>query len=131
MIDVGRQLLEVCVVRLRFRSYHDIIRKCRWKEPQSNQLSYAPLEPVARHGAVSVARHDQSHARARNRYARSRRMRERGSDDPDIEMSGPNALPLSRDALQLRTPRDPCMPRKAERRFGRSRLRRTCPESGR
>jgi hypothetical protein len=41
-------------------------------------------------------------------------MRERGSDDPDIEMSSSNALPLSRDALQLRTSRDPCTPRKAE-----------------
>jgi len=44
-------------------------------------------------------------------------MCERGSDDPDIEVSGPDTLPLSRDALQLRTPRDSCLPRKAERRL--------------
>jgi len=41
-------------------------------------------------------------------------MRERGSDDPDIEMTGPNTLPLSRDALQVRASRDACMARKAE-----------------
>ena len=41
-------------------------------------------------------------------------MSEGNGDDPDIEMSSSNALPLSRDVLQLRTPRDPCMSRKAE-----------------
>ena len=50
---------------------------------------------------------------------------ERGSSSPDLEMRGPDALPLSHDALQLGTPRDTGLSRKAERRLGRLTLLRT------
>jgi hypothetical protein len=41
-------------------------------------------------------------------------MRERGSHHPDVELTGPDTLPLARDALQVRASRDACMARKAE-----------------
>ena len=45
---------------------------------------------------------------------RPHRTRERGSGSPDLEVRGPDALPLSRDALQLRTSRNARLPRKPE-----------------
>jgi len=50
---------------------------------------------------------DQSDARSL-----SRRKRERGSNDPDLEQTGPDTLPLLRDTLKLRASRDPCTSRK-------------------
>lgn len=119
-------MLKVRVVGLRPCTHYYIIRQTARKESQPSQLAQPPLELVARNGGVSVARHDQADARSC-----AGRMRERGSDDPDVEVSGPNALPLSRNALQLGAPRDSCLLRKAERRLGRPRLPRTCPECGR
>jgi hypothetical protein len=124
-LDVGTQVLELGVVRFRPDTDHDVDRKMGWQKLQARQLAQSALELIAGDGRVSIPRHDQPHS-----HLRDHRMRERGSDDPDIEMSSSNALPLSRDALQLSTPRDPCMTRKAERRLGRSRLPRTCPGSG-
>ena len=42
------------------------------------------------------------------------RMRERGSEGSDIEMHGPNSLPLSNDRLQVEAPRQPIATRKTE-----------------
>jgi hypothetical protein len=42
------------------------------------------------------------------------RTRERGSSSPDLDMFGPNALPLSRDALKLSAPRNSSVSRKTE-----------------
>jgi hypothetical protein len=97
------------VVRFRPDADHDVDRKLGWQELQARQLAQPALELIAGDGRVSIPWHDQPHA-----HLRDQRMRERGSDDPDIEMSSSNALTLSRDALQLRTPRDTCMARKAE-----------------
>ena len=46
-------------------------------------------------------------------------MRERGSRRPDLEMLGPDALPLSRDLLQFGTPRYACLSGETEQRFRR------------
>jgi hypothetical protein len=44
-----------------------------------------------------VSRHDDANARNA----------ERGSEDPDIEMYGPNSLPLSNDGLKILRARQP------------------------
>jgi hypothetical protein len=41
-------------------------------------------------------------------------MHERGSGYPDLEVLGPNALPLSCNALKLCTARDACVSRKSK-----------------
>jgi hypothetical protein len=66
---------------------------------------------VAGHCRVSESRDDQPDAHALPGVLGTR---ERGNRDPDLDVLGPNAFPLSRDALYLRTPRDACCPRKAE-----------------
>src|SRR4051812_48325534 len=93
---------------------------------EAAQLAETALETIARHRRVLVLRHDEADPRSPARWTR-----ERGSGRPDLEVRGPDALPLSCDALQLRAPRDACATRKAERRLGRLRLRRTCPGCGR
>jgi len=62
---------------------------------QADEFAEPSLETVAIHGGVLMARHHDSDTR------RS----ERGSEDPDIEMHGPNSLPLSNDGLDVDTPR--------------------------
>jgi hypothetical protein len=42
------------------------------------------------------------------------RSAERGSEDSDIEMHGPNSLPLSNDGLYLGAARQPVVTRKTE-----------------
>ncbi|HWT44632.1 MAG TPA: hypothetical protein VN085_01650 [Vicinamibacterales bacterium] len=65
------------------------MRPERRQQLGANQLSKAALETIAVHGGVVVARYDNADAR----------MNERGSDDPDVEMFGPDSLPLSNDGL--------------------------------
>jgi hypothetical protein len=65
---------------------------------------------------VLVTRHDNPDSRRA----------ERGSEDPDIEMCGPNSLPLSNDGLNVGTPRQLVATRKTKTVV---RPRRTCSES--
>jgi hypothetical protein len=58
------------------------------------QLTEPALEPIPGHGGVLESGDDEADPRLR-----AYRTRERGSGSPDLEMRGPNALPLSRDAL--------------------------------
>ena len=55
----------------------------------AHELAQPALEPVAIDGRVLMTRNDDPHARKF----------ERGSEDADIEMHGPNSLPLSNDGL--------------------------------
>lgn len=71
---------------------------------QANELAKAPLEAVAIDGGVLVTRHDDPDAGNAKR----------GSEDPDIEMYGPDSLPLSNDGLYVEAPRQPVATRKIE-----------------
>jgi hypothetical protein len=70
----------------------------------ADQFAKTALESVSIHRRVSVTRNDDANAR----------MRERGSEGSDIEMHGPNSLPLSNDSLQVEAPRQPMATRKTE-----------------
>lgn len=108
-IDVVGELVEARVVRLGSNAKDQVGREVRRQESHSAQLTEPALEAVSGNGGMLEAGHDQADARSRSRWTR-----ERGSDDPDLDMRGSDALPLSRDALNLRTPRNPGMSRKAE-----------------
>jgi hypothetical protein len=49
------------------------------------------------------------------------RMRERGSEGSDIEVRGPNSLPLSNNGLQVAAPRQSVATRKSKARVRRLR----------
>ena len=85
------------------------------EEMQADDLAEAALETVAVDGRRLVPRHDDADPRAR--------ARQRGSDGPDLEVPGPDALPLSPDLLEIGVPRQPPAARKAPR---LRRRRRTC-----
>ena len=53
---------------------------------------------------------------------------ERGDCNPDIDIDSSDAPPLTRNALQFRSPRDSRLPWKASRRFERPMLQSTCLE---
>jgi hypothetical protein len=74
----------------------------RRKQFDAHELSQAPLETVPIDGRTLVARNDNTHTWKF----------ERGSDDPDIEMHGPNPLPLSYDGLYVGAPRQSIPTRK-------------------
>ena len=65
------------------------------------------LELISRHGRVSEPGDDQPDTRAG-----AWQTHERGSDGPNLEMSGSETLPLLRDTLQFRASRNACTPRK-------------------
>jgi hypothetical protein len=85
----------------------DIHRSCvsqHREQPQSHELAQAPLEAIPIDGTVLVPRH----------YDAYTRKRERGSEDPHIEMRGPNSLPLANYGLDVRAPRQPIATRKSK-----------------
>ncbi|HET7189025.1 MAG TPA: hypothetical protein VFI52_12775 [Gemmatimonadaceae bacterium] len=103
------ELVETRVVGLGPNAKDQISREIGRQETHSAQLSQPALEAVACNRGLLEPGHDQADA-----CFRSGRTRERGSDDPDLDMRGSDALPLSRDALNLRAPRNSCISRKAE-----------------
>jgi hypothetical protein len=67
----------------------------RRKKFDTHELSQAPFQSIAIDGRALMARDNDTNAWKL----------ERGSDDPDIEMYGPNTLPLSNDGLYVGAPR--------------------------
>jgi hypothetical protein len=61
----------------------------RREQLEARELSQAALESVPIDGRVLMTRHDDSDARKS----------ERGSENPHVEVHGPNSLPLSNDGL--------------------------------
>jgi hypothetical protein len=107
--DVCGEQLEGGAVGVWANAQDEISRKIRWKQVEAAQFAEAALEAIPSHGRLLVAWHHEPDARSR-----SGRTRKRGSGSSDLEMRGPDALPLSRDALNFRTPRYTCLPRKTE-----------------
>jgi len=94
-------------VRLASRPNRDVGRSVLPEHRQqldADQFAKAALESVSVHRRVSVTWNDDANTR----------MRERGSEGSDIEMHGPNSLPLSNDSLQVEAPRQPMATRKTE-----------------
>jgi hypothetical protein len=88
----------------------------RGQQRDARDLAKPSLEPVAIDGGVLVTRHDDPDARRTKR----------GSTDPDIEVHGPNSLPLSNDSLNIEASRQPVAARKSEAVVTRLR---TCSEA--
>jgi hypothetical protein len=105
--DVGAKRIEHGSISFAAGSNGDVdsSRRSHYRQQlNARKLAEAALEPVSIHCRVLMTRnHDPD---ARNA--------ERGSEDPDIEMNGPNSLPLSNDGLNIRTPRQPMPARKVE-----------------
>ena len=74
----------------------------RGQQLDAHDLAQPALEPVTIDSGMLMKRHDDSDARRAKR----------GSEDPDIEMRGPNSLPLSNDGLYVQAPRQFIAPRK-------------------
>jgi len=85
----------------------------RREQFQPDQLAQPAFEPVSIDRRLLMSwNHD------RNPWKR-----ERGSEDPHVEMRGPNSLPLANDGLDVGTPRQAIATRKSQ--AGVTRLR-TC-----
>jgi len=90
--DVQPEPVERCGVGFSACANRDVDRRLtgeRREQLRANELAKTTLETIAIHGGVVVAWDDDADAR----------MNERGSEDPDVEVPGPDSLPLSNDGL--------------------------------
>ena len=124
------KLVERGPVRLSARANRDVDptdahsgrRAKRGQQVKPRQLAKAALEQIPIDCRMLMPGHDDPNTRRRRRLVRGNA--ERGSVDPDIEMHGPNSLPLSNDGLNVGAPRQPM----ATRKIGAVvRRLRTCP----
>ena len=74
----------------------------RREQLDAHELAKPALEAISIDSRSLVTGHHDTHAWKF----------ERGSDDPDIEVHGPNSLPLSNDGLYVGAPRQPIATRK-------------------
>jgi hypothetical protein len=86
------------------RDIHRRLRAQRGQELDTHDLTKPALEPVPIDSGMLMPRHDDPDTRR----AKS------GGDDPDIEMRGPNSLPLSNDGLYIEASRQPVATRKTK-----------------
>lgn len=100
-LDIGRQCLEAGTVRFWPRANDDIGHQTSRQHTEPSKLTQASLELISRNSSLLELRNDETNPHT------AYRTHKRGGSSPDLEMSSPNAPPLSRDALKLRTPRDP------------------------
>ncbi len=106
-VDISSKLAKVGAVGVGLRADGDIDSGAlaqHWLKLHAYELAEPALEPVSLHGGVLMLRHDDSDAR----------MIERGSKYPDVEVRGPDSLPLSNDGQYVATPREPERTRKSE-----------------
>lgn len=71
---------------------------------EAHELAQAPLEPVSMDSRMLMPRHDDADPREL----------ERGSGGSDVQMHGPNALPLANDGLEIEAPRQAMTTRKSK-----------------
>ena len=83
---------------------HDIERRKVSQHARSYNLAKSSLEPVSLDGRAAKLGHNEPDPR----------MRQRGSKNPDLEMLGPETLPLCRGSLNISAPRDPLAARESK-----------------
>ena len=76
----------------------------RRKQFETHEFAEPSLHAIAANGAVPISRN----------HDRNPRMMQRGSEDSDIEVRGPNPPPLSNDILNVGASRQSLPARKAE-----------------
>ena len=130
--DIGHQHVERRQICGWLNAKNDVCRQSARQKVESGKLAKSPLQAVSRHSRLFVLRNDEAntHSAADRFRGFTPDMHERGSCYPDLEVLGPNALPLSCNTLKLCTTRDACLPRKSKRRRRRLTLLRTCPGFG-
>ena len=101
MLDVSRECVEAGAICFWARANDDIGYETSRQHTKPSKLTKTSLEPISRNSSLLELWNDQTNSHT------SYQTHMRGSSSPDLEMSGPNAPPLSRDALKFRTPRDP------------------------
>jgi hypothetical protein len=117
--DVRAQSVERSRVGLSSRANRHVYR---WTDPERRQeidadeIAKAPLEAVAVDGGVPMARDDDAHAW----------MSERGIEHADVEVHGPDSLPLFNGRFQVGSARQSIPTRETESVVMR---RRTCSEA--
>ena len=92
-------------VGLRPGTNDEIDRREEIQELSADHLTEPALEPISLDTAVLVLRHNKADPG----------MKQTGSDSPELEMLGPDALPVSCHDAQVRTPREPMASREAQR----------------
>ena len=107
--DVGGKCIERGTVGIWSNAQDDVRRQISWEELEPRELSKSSFELIPCDGRVFESGHHETDPHSCSGWTR-----ERGSGSPDLDMSGPDALPLSHDALDLRAPRNTRFPRKAE-----------------
>jgi hypothetical protein len=117
-IDVLAQRRESGAVRFGSCPDHDVRRAGHRKKAAPYELAQMSFQSIALHGGLLMTRDDESNAG----------MAKRGREHADVEMRGPDSLPLFDDCLYFASARQPQTARKADA-TGRVRRRRTCPEA--
>jgi hypothetical protein len=107
-VHLESELLEGDPICVRPDADDDVGRDGHREQAQSGELSESPLQSIPHDCRLSKARNDQPDTCP---FAFGKH--ERGSDGPNLEMSGSETLPLLRDTLQFRASRDAYTPRKA------------------
>ena len=105
--NIHSQCGERRAIRFASSANHDVgCRRGRdsWKQRRAHELAQSALQRVAIDGRALMPRHHQPDPRTR----------ERGSGRSDIEMHGPNALPLPNNSLQIVAPRQSSLTREPE-----------------
>ena len=112
-LDLGRQLLEGCCIRVGSSEDHHVRGSERRKQPRASELAQTPADEIPLDDRLLVQRDDQTDAG----------VRQKGSECPNLEVLGSDSLPCSANILQLPSARDPVSAREGRRGLRR---RRTC-----
>ena len=114
--DICHQHVECRQICVWLNAKNDVCGQSACEKMQPRELAKPSFETIARHSRLFVLRNDEANTdSAINRFRRSpSSMHERGRCYPDLEVPGPNALPLSCNALKLCTTRDACLSRKSQ-----------------
>ena len=100
--NLGSELGKARQVGIRPSTEYDVYRDLLSQQVQPCQFSQSSLEAVTCYSRVSMTRHDYADSRT---FPIRRRIDKRGSH-PDLDVSGPDAPPLSCYSCEVRTPRN-------------------------
>ena len=101
LVDKG---IEGCLIGISLRFDYGIDRPQSSKNPGTYDLPQPTLQTITRDSCMTVLRDDKPDTR----------MTQRGSENSDLEVLGPNTLPLSSCPLDVRTLREPVAPREGK-----------------
>lgn len=95
-LDFLNELVKGSVVRFWTNSDNDVSTYAHWKQMHAQDFTQTAFDLIPLHSVFLEARHHQTDSASGQSAGY---LRERGSRRPNLEMSGPDALPLSRNTL--------------------------------